>query len=310
MAFPSFLVLKYLTLHKIYTRMKKEVEYIAQISIDSLWAGRKHIEWNLQKGVNILSGINGIGKTTILNRILSALRSLRMVDGQLQTMTPGLHLQFYPADAEELHFDIIRSFDRPMVQAELIEKSGDIEVRSELDWELYQLQRKYLDYQVNMGNQMIELLQRGDEEGRFMAAQIPALKTRFQDMIDHLFADTGKKVMRRCNELRFEQQLDTLGLYYGEGEGLTIQELSPYKLSSGEKQILIILLTVLVQNCRPSVLLMDEPEISLHIDWQQQLIALIRELNPNVQVILTTHSPALIMDGWLDAVTEVSDITL
>ena len=56
MGFPSFLLSKYLTLRKFYGLMKKEVEYIAQISIDSLWAGRKHIEWNLQKGVNVLSG--------------------------------------------------------------------------------------------------------------------------------------------------------------------------------------------------------------------------------------------------------------
>ena len=54
---------------------------------------------------------------------------------------------------------------------------------------------------------------------------------------------------------------------------------------------------------------MDEPEVSLHVEWQQRLIGLIRELNPNVQIVLTTHSPAMIMDGWEDAVTEVSDIT-
>jgi len=29
-----------------------------------------------------------------------------------------------------------------------------------------------------------------------------------------------------------------------------------------------------------------------------------------VQIILTTHSPAVIMNGWLDSVTEVSDITV
>jgi predicted ATP-dependent endonuclease of OLD family len=34
-----------------------------------------------------------------------------------------------------------------------------------------------------------------------------------------------------------------------------------------------------------------------------------QELNPNVQIVLTTHSPAVIMEGWLDAVTEVSDIS-
>ena len=59
----------------------------------------------------------------------------------------------------------------------------------------------------------------------------------------------------------------------------------------------------------PYVLFLDEPEASLHIEWQQKLIGLIRSLNPHVQIVLTTHSPAMIMDGWLDAVTEVSDIT-
>ena len=80
-------------------------------------------------------------------------------------------------------------------------------------------------------------------------------------------------------------------------------------LSSGEKQILVILLTVLVEDKQPYVLFMDEPEISLHVEWQQKLIDLIRQINPKVQIILTTHSPAVIMNGWMDAVTEVSDIT-
>ena len=67
---------------------------------------------------------------------------------------------------------------------------------------------------------------------------------------------------------------------------------------------------MLLQNNQPYVLLMDEPEASLHVEWQQRLVGIIRNMNPNVQIILTTHSPALIMDGWLDAVTEVSDIVV
>ena len=86
------------------------------------------------------------------------------------------------------------------------------------------------------------------------------------------------------------------------------RQLDVHCLSSGEKQILIILLTVLVENNEPFVLLMDEPEASLHVDWQQQLIQLILQLNPNVQIILSTHSPAVIMNGWIDCVTEVNDI--
>ena len=84
----------------------------------------------------------------------------------------------------------------------------------------------------------------------------------------------------------------------------------PFQLSSGEKQMLARLLTVLVQDNQPYVFFMDEPEVSLHVDWQQQLIDLVLELNPNVQIILTTHSPAVIMNGWMDKVTEVTDITL
>ena len=42
----------------------------------------------------------------------------------------------------------------------------------------------------------------------------------------------------------------------------------------------------------------------------KDLIKNILEVNPNVQIILTTHSPAVIMNGWMDKVTEVSDITI
>ena len=113
-------------------------------------------------------------------------------------------------------------------------------------------------------------------------------------MMDELFEDTGKKIIRTENEIRFTQIGETL---------------VPYQLSSGEKQILAILLTVLVEDQEHYVLFMDEPEVSLHIEWQKKLIDMVLELNPNVQLILTTHSPAMIMNGWIDRVTEVSDIT-
>ena len=100
--------------------------------------------------------------------------------------------------------------------------------------------------------------------------------------------------MRSANEIYFTQIGETL---------------VPYQLSSGEKQMLVILLTTLIQDNRPHVLFMDEPEVSLHIEWQKRLIDIILEMNPNVQIILTTHSPAVIMNGWIDYVTEVSDIT-
>lgn len=272
--------------------MKKQADYIKRIEIKRLW-GRKNISWDLRPDVNILSGINGIGKSTILN---NSVRSLNALEGGALTngAQPGVSFIFSPEDATFIHFDVIRSFDRPLINSGLLEKIGNQNVKTELDWQLYQLQRRYLDYQVNIGNRIIELLTSGVPEDQLKATEVSRHKTRFQDLIDDLFQETGKKIIRKSNEIQFEQDGDIL---------------TPYQLSSGEKQMLVILLTVLVQDNQHCTLFMDEPEISLHVEWQQRLISLIRCLNPNVQIILTTHSPALIMNGWLDAVTEVSDIT-
>ena len=271
--------------------MDKIGEYIRRIEIDSLWSGQKHIVWELNRKVNILSGVNGVGKSTILNKVI--LRLLQAVKEGCPAK-PDVKLTYEPADAVTVRFDVVRSFDRPLVHSNLLEKLADDRVATELDWQLYLLQRRYLDYQVNIGNKMIEMLSSIDEEERRKAATLSVAKRRFQDMIDELFSYTRKKIDRKRNDIAF----------YQDGELLF-----PYKLSSGEKQMLVILLTVLVQDNSHCVLFMDEPEASLHIEWQQKLIAMIRELNPNVQIILTTHSPAVIMEGWLDAVTEVSDIS-
>lgn len=271
--------------------MQKYAEYIEQIEIDSLWSGVKHIVWNLDKKVNILSGVNGVGKSTILNKVVYGLKQ----GGEFPShMLKGVHLKVFPADANRIRFDIIKSFDKPLVNAETVAKL-DLSLATELDWQLYKLQHKYLDYQVNVGNRIIEVLQSGKPDAAQQAQQLAEPKTLFQDMIDQLFADTGKKIIRTENEIRFSQM----------GEKLV-----PYQLSSGEKQMLAILLTVLIEDNKPYVLFMDEPEVSLHFEWQKQLISLILKLNPNVQLITTTHSPAVIMNGWMDKVTEVDDITV
>ncbi len=269
--------------------MNKFAEFINKIEIDSLWTGGKHISWNLDRKVNILSGINGVGKSTILNKVI---KELSNDNGTIDYNKKGVKISLTPDTATKIRFDIIRSFDRPLLYAEKINKSKT-SIATELDWQLFQLQRKYLDYQVNIGNKMIKILQTLKPESAKEAQALSLPKTTFQNIIDNLFKETGKKLIRSENEIRFKQGSDIL---------------EPYNLSSGEKQILAILLTVLVEDNKPYVLLMDEPEVSLHIEWQKQLIDLILELNPNVQIILTTHSPAVIMNGWVDSVTEVNEI--
>ena len=278
--------------------MPKYADYIKRMEIDSLWSGKKHVVWELNRQVNILSGTNGAGKSTILNKVVKGLSA----GGEFPShMLKGVHLDVEPEDAKWIRYDLIRSLDSNLQQtfsentgflSQAMTALAGVGAGSLLDMQLFQLQRKYLDYQVNIGNRIIEKLQAGDAEA---AQQISQKKTRFQDIVDELFSDTGKKMIRTANELQFTQ----IG-----------EVLLPYRLSSGEKQILIILLTVLVEDNEPYVLFMDEPEVSLHMEWQKRLIDLCIELNPNVQIILTTHSPAVVMNGWVDSVTEVSDITM
>ncbi len=273
------------------TIMQKYADYIKQIEIDSLWSGTKHILWNLDRRVNILSGVNGVGKSTILNKVVKGLSA----GGEFPShMLKGVHLQVEPAEAKWIRYDVIRSVDRPLMNAEMINKI-DLSLVTELDWQLFQLQRKYLDYQVNIGNRIIAVLQSGEPDAAQKAQALSEPKKLFQDIVDSLFQETGKAIVRTANEIRFNQMGELL---------------MPYQLSAGEKQILAILLTVLVEDNQPYVLFMDEPEISLHFEWQKQLIDLVLRLNHNVQIIMTTHSPAVVMDGWTDRVTDVSDITL
>lgn len=275
------------------TAMEKKAQYIKSIEIDSLWSNRKHIYWKLRPDVNILSGSNGVGKSTIINRSAGHLRVMR--DGRLTTNPKdGVKVNFFPEDSTSIQFDVISSIDRPIMSSEMLEKVSGADIRTELDWQLYNLQRRYLNYQVNIGNRIISLLTSGNPDDQRLATELTKPKKKFQDLVDELFAPTAKTIVRDCNEILFNQ--------YGE-------QIQPYMLSSGEKQLLVIMLTALVQEGRHCVMLMDEPEISLHIEWQQRLITLIRTLNPNTQIILCTHSPAIVMDGWMDAVTEIDEIT-
>ena len=80
-------------------------------------------------------------------------------------------------------------------------------------------------------------------------------------------------------------------------------------LSSGEMQMLLILLRVFLLNGREALVLIDEPENSLDIDWQFELVNLLVRFKPNAQFFITTHSPALFGEGWEDKVWYMEEIT-
>lgn len=71
------------------------------------------------------------------------------------------------------------------------------------------------------------------------------------------------------------------------------REIPVSELSSGERHLLTFLTLVLFQGRRRNFVIIDEPEISLNIKWQRELMDLLHDLAPDTQIIVASHSPIL-----------------
>lgn len=71
-------------------------------------------------------------------------------------------------------------------------------------------------------------------------------------------------------------------------------------LSSGEQHELVLLYELLFNTRDDSLILIDEPEISLHVAWQQQFLHDLLKMTQlsKFDVLLATHSPLIIDDRW------------
>jgi predicted ATPase len=271
-------------------------KYINQVIINGLW-NRFDVNWTLNPDVNILVGENGTGKSTILNLIANRwdkkepphhkepYLELGMMPNSPQCMMlPSASESYKSLSGIDIQF--IKTFDAPFYTLTEKEMKRKPYIKSTLDEELENAIAQYVDYQLNLSNEIIF--------NKVPSAKAFAKKLLFIETVNRLFQITGKVMDVKDSKLGFKLSDGT--------------KMNWYDLSSGEKQLLIILLTVLCQDEKPSILMMDEPEISLHLEWQKELIKIIRTINPNCQLIIVTHSPGIIMNGWIDKTLEIKDI--
>ena len=153
---------------------------------------------------------------------------------------------------------------------------------------------EYFIYDMKTGpslmNLRMSMIDSSAEEQEDLKAQI----ADFQKTVNGLFALTNKRIEIEGSKFSV----------------ITEDGILPVgALSSGEMQVLLILLRVFLLGKRESIVLIDEPENSLDIDWQFELINLSVHFNPNAQFFITTHSPALFGDGWGDRVWYMEQIT-
>lgn len=125
-------------------------------------------------------------------------------------------------------------------------------------------------------------------------AEMKARIEDFRSVINGLFQETEKHIEIEGNKFNIVSK----------GKVLPIDA-----LSSGEKQILLIMLRVFLLEGKESYVLLDEPENSLDISWQYKLIDTLTKLNPNAQFFITTHSPSIFGAGWGDKIIYMEDVT-
>jgi len=120
------------------------------------------------------------------------------------------------------------------------------------------------------------------------------------------FVDTIKAKLDALQEVQDSVSgfVDTLNSFFKDKtvefnlkSGISIKasdntSLPPSSLSSGEKQLLLLFCNTLITRSDQAIYLIDEPEISLNIKWQRQLIQSLFNMSAKrkVQFVLATHS--------------------
>lgn len=261
------------------------MSYIQSFTIENLW-GYKNIHWrNINPDVNIIVGINGSGKTTLLNIMYGYYSSHARSQATLQN-GKSIVTEYYGIP-ERLENEVPVLYLRSLDNVPLRDKrKSESQLLQELNAAVYQ----NADGTPSFFGYRMRMLDYANE-----ADKIQSRITNYLNIVNRLFADSLKRVEIQDSKLVIVQR-----------EGV----ISLDKLSSGEKQMLLLTMRVFLTNEQPAVIFMDEPEISMHISWQNQLIDVLRELNPSAQLFITTHSPSVLSKGWGDKITYMEDITM
>ncbi len=269
---------------------------ITKFEIKNLW-GEFDLEWNdINPDINILIGINGGGKSTILKIIHDCIRlHSKMVlkkfklDGCRVSMETGEQYTCggdFGANSSMVFSNIkyINIFEPNITKLKKDESILD-----------YQLDRLLYQRDATVNNFTNYRLKASFGQDRELV-----VKTidEFFVIVNKFFKKTDKVI---------EVAEDNINIQFRNSSGTIIEMRF---LSSGEKQLLIMLLTVFLMDKKPYIVLFDEPETSMHIDWQQMFIGQIQNLNPNMQLFISTHSPSIFGDGWNDKLFFVEDFVI
>lgn len=139
-------------------------------------------------------------------------------------------------------------------------------------------------------NQFIKIRNLLKEFEKFETQSLKAMEEiqTYLDTLNHFFKDSAKKMI-------FKEDTSEITFNNLDENGDSVTKYKDIKfLSSGEQQILILFTYIAFNNTNGKIFIIDEPELSLHIKWQEDFLEKLEKITPeSTQLLLATHSPIL-----------------
>lgn len=305
--------------------------YIKTIEVKDFF-GKGNFHWNLNKSVNIIGGRNGGGKSTLFKAcyyLLSDPQGPQKVDALMDSIAQSLSITMTDDTViswtrNENHWHFVDSlpivFSSPIVK---VEKSDGEEIS------LLEFQQKVTANLIASFEQHLSKAIQYEKQPQSVFLEDPSmLDLLIKDQIELRNADFSLFMEKYAddsienNKARTEYMTQYKQLYTVLMTFLSDYDDQPKskfeftkagntfgydRLSMGEKQILLLLLMVGNTRGEECVFFMDEPDLSMHIDWKEKLVTSLNMLNPQMQIILSTHAPSVIT-GWIDCVSDMSEL--
>lgn len=184
------------------------------------------------------------------------------------------------SDISELTKEFFESLENLLKQAEpasVPKRSG----RKTLAEESVQLMLELKESQTE------ELLNIFDNERKKMSEAHKSIRN-YLDTLEKFLSESGKRLWFSEESLQLAFFIESAG-EKAEGAGRSLKD-----LSSGERQILIVLTYLAFLSGPDSIFIIDEPELSLHLRWQGYLIEALQKLRPfGCQILIATHAPEI-----------------
>ncbi len=240
---------------------------------------------------------------------VSPKRNRNDIMGRNQIMTPVVSeyskelvekIQFKLAEYGALSQSLDRSFPARLVKV----KSSQVQTSEVLQTELQELETKrsrliaagLLDQEKGIDDKDI---QRIDDSNRGV------LSVYISDVREKLsvFDELTEKIDLMVNIINSRFAHKTLSISKKEGFVFKTHNgevLSPTNLSSGEQHELVLLYEMLFKVKPDTLIMIDEPELSLHVGWQINFLEDLQKITQHAKfdVLIATHSPQIINDRW------------